>query len=127
MLITPLMPQYPKTAADAKAIEAGARDNPLLNGVLVSKDGKASLIMASFRSEQPKGARVEVDITEPIAIYRAVSQIIQKYERPGITIRAAGTPILIGWVNSVGFASWASPSRPSSSPSRRSSGMASEP
>ena len=33
----------------------------------------------------------------------AVSQIIQKYERPGITIRAAGTPILIGWVNSVGL------------------------
>ncbi len=103
MLITPLMPQFPKTAADAKEIEAGARDNPLLNGVLVSKDGKASLIMASFRSEQPKGARVEVDITEPIAIYHAVSQIIQKYERPGITIRAAGTPILIGWVNSVGL------------------------
>ena len=103
MLITPLMPQYPKSANDAKVIEAGARDNPLLNGVLVSKDGKASLIMASFRSAQPKGARVEVDITEPIAIYRAVSQIIQRYRRPGITIRAAGTPILIGWVNSVGL------------------------
>ena len=103
MLITPLMPQYPKSAADAKVIEAAARDNPLLNGVLVSKDGKASLVMASFRAEQPKGARVQVDITEPIAIYRAVSKIIQKYERPGITIRAAGTPILIGWVNSVGL------------------------
>ena len=72
--------------------------------MLVSKDGKASLIVASFRSEQPKGARIEVDTTEPIAIYRAVSEIIHKYERPGITIRAAGTPILIGWVNSVGFA-----------------------
>ncbi len=103
MLITPLMPQYPRSAAEAKAIEVGAKDNPLLNGVMVSKDGKASLIMASFRSEPPKGARVEVDTTEPIAIYRAVSQIIQKYERPGITIRAGGTPILIGWVNSVGL------------------------
>jgi predicted RND superfamily exporter protein len=103
MLITPLMPQYPKTAEDAKQIEAGARDNPLLNGVLVSNDGKAALIVASFRSEQPKGARISVDITEPIAIYRSVSAIIQKYERPGITIRAAGTPILIGWVNSVGL------------------------
>jgi hypothetical protein len=103
MLITPLMPQYPRSPADAKAIEAAARDNPLLNGVLVSKDGKASLIVASFRSEQPKGTRVQVDTTEPIAIYRAVSQITQRYERPGITIRAAGTPILIGWVNSVGL------------------------
>jgi predicted RND superfamily exporter protein len=103
MYITPLMPQYPKTAKDASQVEAGARDNPLLNGVLVSNDGKASLILASFRSEQPRGARVQVDITEPIAIYRAVSAIIRKYERPGITIRAAGTPILIGWVNSVGL------------------------
>jgi predicted RND superfamily exporter protein len=103
MLITPLMAQYPKSAQDANAIEAAARDNPLLNGVLVSNDGKASLIVASFRSEQPKGARVQVDTTEPIAIYRAVSAIIQKYQRPGITIRAAGTPILIGWVNSVGL------------------------
>ena len=103
MLITPLMPQFPKTAEDAKAIEAAARDNPLLDGVLVSKDGKASLIVASFRSEQPKGARIEVETTEPIAIYRAVSEIIHKYERPGVTIRAAGTPVLIGWVNSVGL------------------------
>jgi hypothetical protein len=103
MFITPLMPQYPKTREDAKTIEAAARDNPLLNGVLVSKDGKASLILASFRSEQPKGARIQVDTTEPIAIYRAVSEIIHKYERPGITIRAAGTPILIGWVNSIGL------------------------
>jgi predicted RND superfamily exporter protein len=103
MFITPLMPQFPKTAEEAKQIEAGARDNPLLNGVLVSNDGKASLIVASFRSEQPKGARIAVDITEPIAIYQAVSAVIHKYERPGITIRAAGTPILIGWVNSVGL------------------------
>src|ERR1700728_1890486 len=51
MLITPLMPQYPKSADDAKKIEAGARDNPLLNGILVSNDGKASLIVASFRSQ----------------------------------------------------------------------------
>jgi predicted RND superfamily exporter protein len=103
MLITPLMAQYPKSADDAKKVEDGARDNPLLNGVLVSNDGKASLIVASFRSEQPKGARIQVDTTEPIAIYRAVSEIIHKYERPGITIRAAGTPILIGWVNSIGL------------------------
>ena len=103
MLITPLMPQYPKSAADAKEVEAGARDNPLLNGILVSKDGQASLIMASFRSEQPRDARIAVDTSEPIAIYHAVSQIIRKYARPGITIRAAGTPILIGWVNSVGL------------------------
>ncbi len=104
MLIAPLMPQYPKSAADAEAIEAGARDNPLLNGVLVSKDGKASLVVASFRSQrQAKGARVQVDTTEPIAIYRAVSALTKKYARPGIAIRAAGTPMLIGWVNSIGL------------------------
>lgn len=99
---TPLMPQYPHTEAQAESIADAVRANPLVNGVLASKDGKAALILADFRSQQPKG-RVKVATTEPVAIYHAVTRIINSERRPGITLRAAGTPIIIGWVNSDGL------------------------
>ena len=102
-LITPIMPQFPRSEAAVQVIEEGVRGNPLINGVLVSKDGKAALILADFRSERPPHARVEMQTTEPVAIYRAVTGILQRYQRPGITIRAAGTPIIVGWVNSLGL------------------------
>jgi predicted RND superfamily exporter protein len=101
MMITPLMPERPKTEEDAQSIEAGVKGNPLVYGVLVSKDLKTALILADFRSVSPKGA--DLPVTEPVAIYHAVSAITQKFARPGITIRAAGTPMIIGWVNSDGL------------------------
>ena len=103
MLITPIMPQLPGDEAEAASIGADVRDNPLLDGVLVSRDGKAALIHADFRSKPPPHARVEVSTTEPVEIYRNVNQLLKKYQRPGITLRAAGTPIIIGWVNSEGL------------------------
>jgi len=102
-LITPIMPQYPKTAADAHDIQEWTTDNPLLNGVLVSKDGKAALILADFRSHLPPHAQVQTQITEPVEIYHALTGILHRYQRPGITIRAAGTPLIVGWVNSIGL------------------------
>jgi uncharacterized protein len=102
-LITPVMPQFVRSSAEVKQIEAATRTSPLLNGVFVSKDGKAALIRADFRSEVPPGARVQMETTEPVAIYRAVTSILRRYQRPGVSLRAAGTPIIIGWVNSVGL------------------------
>jgi len=83
-----------------RKIDAAAMDNPLVAGVLVSKDKKSALILADFRSG-PVGGRLET--TEPVAIYKAINQILLKYQRPGIELRAAGTPIIIGWVNSYGL------------------------
>lgn len=103
MLITPIMSQPPKSKAEIETIETAVKDNPMLSGVLVSKDGRAALILADFRSEVPPHALVKIDTTDPVAIYGAVEKILAKYRRPGITLRAAGTPILIGWVNSVGL------------------------
>ncbi len=103
MVVTPIMAEPPKTTEDLKQIQAAVNDNPMLNGVLVSKDGKAALILADFRSEVPPHALFKPDTTEPVAIYAAVQAILKKHQRPGITLRAAGTPILIGWVNSVGL------------------------
>ena len=101
LIITPLMPEYPKIADEVQKVQWGVTHNPLVNGVLVSKDGKSALILADFRSQSPQNVHLET--TEPVAIYRAVSAICKKYQRPGITLRAAGTPIIIGWVNSDGL------------------------
>lgn len=103
MLITPIMPQLPKDQAEADSIGQAVRENPLLAGVLVSKDGNAALIHADFRSKAPPHARVEVATTGPVEIYHNVNALLKKYQRPGITLRAAGTPIIIGWVNSEGL------------------------
>ena len=103
MFIGPVMADAPTTDAEVKKVEEGVTQNPLLNGVLVSKDGKAALILADFRSVKPPGAEVDLPLTEPAEIYRAVQGLIKKYQRPGITLRAAGEPMIIGWVNSDGL------------------------
>ena len=102
-LITPIMPQYVTTVAQARNVQSWAMSNPMINGVLVSKDGKAALILADFRSEIPAHAQVETQITDPVAIYQAITEILKRHERPGITLRGAGTPIIVGWVNSIGL------------------------
>ncbi len=101
MMITPLMPERPTSREEVEHIEQGAKGNPLVYGVLVSKDMKSALILADFRSQSPKGQ--DLPVTEPVAIYKAVTGILHKHEKPGITLRAAGTPIIIGWVNSDGL------------------------
>ncbi|MDO8588410.1 MAG: MMPL family transporter [Armatimonadota bacterium] len=103
MLITPIMPQAPKTVEAAKQVGKAVQENPLLNGVLASKDGRSALILGDFRSEVPPGARVKVRTTEPIAIYHAVRKILEQNSAADLTIKAAGTPIIIGWVNSDGL------------------------
>jgi uncharacterized protein len=100
LVMAPLMPDFPRTEDEVRKIDAAAVDNPLVYGVLVSKDKKSALILADFRSA-PIGGRLET--TEPVAIYQAINEILHKYQRPGIELRAAGTPIIIGWVNSYGL------------------------
>ncbi len=99
LVMAPLMPDYPQTDAEVKKIELATMANPLVSGVLVSKDKRSALILADFRSR----ANGRLQTTEPVAIYHAVNEILHKYQRPGIELRAAGTPIIIGWVNSYGL------------------------
>ena len=101
IIITPLMPERAQTPEDVARVEKGATVTPLIYGKLVSKDKRSALILADFRSENPPGANLPV--TEPVEIYKNIHDILHKNERPGITLRAAGTPILIGWVNSDGL------------------------
>src|SRR5207302_1966024 len=97
------MPEAPKSIQDVAVIRAGILGNPMLSGVLVSKDGKAALILADFRTEVPPQAVVRVVTTDPVDIYQAVNRILKKYRRADLILRAAGTPIIIGWVNSIGL------------------------
>ncbi len=103
MSVTPIMPEALQSDKEAAAVEAGVNANPMINGVLVSKDGKAALILADFRTETPAHALVKVDTTDPVDIYRAVNAILNKYRTPSLELRAAGTPIIVGWVNSTGL------------------------
>src|ERR1700722_18900990 len=80
LVMAPLMPDYPQTEAEVQKIELATMANPLVYGVLVSKDKKSALILADFRSG-PVGGRLET--TEPVAIYTAINEILHKYQRPG--------------------------------------------
>ena len=61
------------------------------------------MILADFRSQIPPHAQVETQITDPVAIYQSITQILKQHARQGLTLRAAGTPIIVGWVNSIGL------------------------
>jgi len=100
LVMAPLMPDYPQTDDEVRKIEVATMANPMVYGVLVSKDKKSALILADFRSG-PAGGKL--DTTEPVSIYKAINQVLLEYQRPGIQLRAAGTPIIIGWVNSYGL------------------------
>jgi hypothetical protein len=101
MVIAPLMPEYPHTDKQVKDIEEGATTNPMVYGTLVSKDKKSALILSDFRSEARPGSKLAT--TEPVAIYKSITTTLKANERAGITLRAAGTPIIVGWVNSEGL------------------------
>ena len=103
MSVTPVMPEAPASDAEVAAVKAGVIANPMLNGVLVSKDGKAALILADFRTQVPAHALVKVATTDPVEIYHAVNAILKKHESPGLQLRTAGTPVIVGWVNSTGL------------------------
>jgi uncharacterized protein len=103
MSVTPIMPEAVSTQKEVATIRAAVSANPMLNGVLVSKDGKAALILADFRSQVPPHALVKVATTDPVEIYRTVNEILKKHQSPGLILRTAGTPIIIGWVNSIGL------------------------
>ncbi|MGA6972258.1 MAG: MMPL family transporter [Candidatus Binatus sp.] len=103
MSVAPIMPDILQNDKDVPPIKAAVTDNPMLNGVLVSKDGKAALILADFRTEVPAHALVKVDTTDPVEIYHAINALLKKHQSPGLELRTAGTPIIIGWVNSTGL------------------------
>ncbi len=94
----------PETPEELERVRFGISNNAALNGALVSKDGSAVIIQADFRTGlQDLRAGLELPVTDPIAIYKEVQRIIGPENDATHDVTAAGSPILIGWVNSDGL------------------------
>jgi uncharacterized protein len=94
----------PETEAELERVRFGIANNAALNGALVSKDGSAVIIQADFRTGlQNLRKGLELPVTDPITIYKEVRGIIEPHNDGIHTVTAAGSPMLIGWVNSDGL------------------------
>ena len=94
----------PQTPEELERTRFGIQNNAALKNGLVSHDGSAVIIQADFRTGlQDVREGLQLPVTDPIAIYKEVQRIIE-LENDGVhTVTAAGSPILIGWVNSDGL------------------------
>ena len=94
----------PETAEELERVRFGIENNAALKGTLVSKDRTAVIIQADFRTGlQDVREGLELPVTEPIAIYKEVQRITGMENDETHVVTAAGSPILIGWVNSDGL------------------------
>ena len=94
----------PETAEELARVRFGIENNAALKGALVSKDWSAAIIQADFRTGlQDVREGLELPVTDPIAIYKEVQRIIGTENDGTHDVTAAGSPILIGWVNSDGL------------------------
>lgn len=99
--ITPLMERVPTTPEELERMRYGVTHSPLIYGPLVSPDLKSTLISADFRTVEVPG--INAPTTDPVSIYNEISKIVERENDARHTVRAAGTPITIGWVNSEGL------------------------
>ena len=94
----------PETAEELERVKFGIANNAALKGALVSRDWSAAIIQADFRTGlQDVREGLTLPVTDPIAIYKEVQQIISAENDEMHEVKAAGSPILIGWVNSDGL------------------------
>ncbi len=92
----------PETPEELARVAEGIQSNAALKNGLVSKDGSSVIIQADFRTGLGR-AVINLPVTDPISIYKNVQAIIEPENDAVHTVTAAGSPILIGWVNSDGL------------------------
>src|SRR5262245_23955044 len=98
---TPLMDEVPTTPEGMERLRYGIIHNPTIHGVLVSPDFKSTIIVADFRTGS--GFKADLPTTDPVAIYRRIRQLTTAERDERHIVQAAGTAIIIGWVNSDGL------------------------
>ncbi|MGH7774101.1 MAG: efflux RND transporter permease subunit [Candidatus Binatia bacterium] len=87
--VQPVMwPKVPNTPEEIEQLRHVIYANPTIVGRLVSEDGTAALITASFREE-----RLDYG-----ALFRRIRQAISQVEDENTLVFAAGEPILYGWI-----------------------------
>ncbi|MEA3328770.1 MAG: MMPL family transporter [Candidatus Omnitrophota bacterium] len=83
-----LMRYPPQTREGLAKLRIICTRNPLIYGVMVSKDLKSTLIQADFESS-----------VSSKRIFEALNQIVKPEQDPDTKIYIAGRPILEGWLN----------------------------
>ena len=83
-----LMHDPPKTAQEIEVLKTRIVRNPLVYGVIVSRDFKSSLIQADFESN--------VSVKK---IFEVLQGIKNKYEDDNHSIYISGQPVLQGWLD----------------------------
>ncbi len=86
----PLMwPELPKNEAEMTALRESVLKNPLVLGMYVSSDLKATLITVDFHDH----------LLNYLKAFRQIREIISRAQGDGYKIRVVGEPMLYGWVN----------------------------
>ena len=94
----------PQTEEELARVRFGISNNAALKGSLVAHDESALIIQADFRTGLANVREgLSLPVTDPISIYRAVQDIVQRENNDLHRVTSAGSPILIGWVNSDGL------------------------
>lgn len=94
----------PQTPEELERTRFGIENNASLKGQLVSPDYKSTIVQADFRTgKMVTAAGMELPSTDPIEIYKNVHEIIAPLNDEHHSVEAAGSPIIIGWVNSDGL------------------------
>jgi len=86
--IEQMMAETPRTPEACERIREGVLTNPLVYGKLVSKDHKATLLMADFDRQ--------ITLDE---IYAEALKIKKQYSDENHEIMIAGKPVQMGWLN----------------------------
>jgi len=84
-----MWPRLPKTEEEIEFLKENIFTNPLYNGVLVSKDEKATLILSEFKEA--------IDYTQ---LFQDLMAMKEKYEDENTSIHMIGKPVLLGWIYS---------------------------
>jgi len=82
-----MWPVVPETKEQIEVMKENVFTNELYNGVLVSKDGKAALIIADFKEN--------IDYAK---LFRFLQDLKKRTEDDNIIVHMAGRPILLGWI-----------------------------
>jgi len=84
-----MWPTIPQTKEELTFMKENIFSNPLYNGVLVSRDGKAALIISEFKEN--------VDYSKLFQFFMGLKK---KYEDQNTTLHMIGKPVLLGWIYS---------------------------
>ena len=88
--IRPLAPTVPRTAAELAAFQERVKHNHTVTSLLVSEDGRATVVLVDFDDFQQAGGSA--------GFYPKLESILQRERSPGLEIESAGAPSVLYWL-----------------------------